>query len=135
MKKYPDTDCYTWGSVNPKNHMTGDCVIRAIATASGMTWDTVYRALCDLGYKLKRMPNDYITYERWLAEHGWAKHSQPRKPDNRKYTLREFLQDHHETLIVNVGSLRPHVTCALGGKCVDQWDCTGERVGNWWSKA
>ena len=27
-----------------------------------------------------------------------------------------------------------HVTCIIGGKVTDIWDCTGKFVGNYWKK-
>lgn len=43
---------------NPMKHEVGDCTVRACCVATGKNWDEVYRALCDIGFELKRMPND-----------------------------------------------------------------------------
>lgn len=41
---------------NPMKHEVGDCSVRACCVATGKSWDEVYRALCDIGFELKRMP-------------------------------------------------------------------------------
>lgn len=35
--------------INPLGKLVGDCVIRAIAIATGMTWDETYIVLSDYG--------------------------------------------------------------------------------------
>lgn len=37
-------------NVNPRNKRVGDCVVRAISTATGMTWREVYADLARVGY-------------------------------------------------------------------------------------
>ena len=78
-------------NLNPKGWKTGDCVIRAIAYATQQSWDDVYKGLSDLGFKKKRMPNDKQVYEQYLKDLGWEKQKQPRKWDNTKYTVNEFI--------------------------------------------
>jgi len=66
-------------NLNPKELKTNDCVIRAIAYAIHDSWENVYQDLCELGLKLKRMPNDKKVFEKYLDKIGWYKHKQPRK--------------------------------------------------------
>lgn len=42
---------------NPRKKRVGDCVIRAISVATGMTWRQVYAALCMVGYDELDMPS------------------------------------------------------------------------------
>lgn len=40
---------YVYTNPNPLNQKIGDCVIRAISIATGMTWDETYNVLTDYG--------------------------------------------------------------------------------------
>ena len=58
-----DTFYFNYRQENPKNKSTGDCVIRAIASAMQKDWDTVYDDLYKIGKKYKLMPNDEHCFE------------------------------------------------------------------------
>ena len=45
QQKYPETKSFHWHNENPKGRITGDCRIRAIATATGMEYNNVVLAL------------------------------------------------------------------------------------------
>ena len=85
-------------NLNPKGIRACDCVIRAIALATAQTWDKVYMDLCELGLKMKRVPNEKQVYEKYLEQKGWTKHKQPRAYDYTnghcsgmsKYTVNEL---------------------------------------------
>lgn len=129
-------------NVNPKNLNVGDCVIRAIAKASGESWDNVYKELCEIGFKKKRMPNNKIVYGYYLKKKGWKKCKMPRHCDNTRYTVAEFLDeyandnDKMQNIIINVAK---HLTCGAidyygVGVLYDTWDCSQKCVGNYWIK-
>lgn len=42
---------------NPNGAYVEDCVIRAIAIATGRSWDDVYIHVCLQGYLMKNMPS------------------------------------------------------------------------------
>ena len=63
-------------NANPKDWKTGDCVIRAISTATQQSWDTVYEDLCKIGGKKCRMPNDTLVYSAYLKQHGFSEQKQ-----------------------------------------------------------
>lgn len=124
---------FTYHNENPKSlKSAGDCVIRAIAFATGKSWDEVFTALCSKGAKLKRMPNDQKVYEEYLKELGIKKMSQPRKLDNTKYTVAEFTKYawRKGTYIISVAN---HLTVVKDGKIYDTWDCGDKCVGNYWT--
>ena len=119
-------------NLNPKGWKTGDCVIRAIAYATQQSWDDVYKGLSDLGFKKKRMPNDKQVYEQYLKDLGWEKQKQPRKWDNTKYTVNEFIKEFpHNVYVVSVAN---HLTAIANNDIVDTWDCGRKSVGNYWVK-
>lgn len=143
-KRIPkDTFYFTYRQENPKNKSTGDCVIRAIASAMQKDWDTVYDDLCKLGKKYKLMPNDEKCYERYLKDNGWVRQKQPRKEDNTKYTGKEFSdwlngnKKDRGPVIVSIGT--HHLSMiewgtVAGYTICDSWDCSNNKVGKYWVK-
>lgn len=121
-------------NVNPKGWKTGDCVVRALTTATEMEWLEVYDGLCEIGRKKCRMPNDKITYEKFLKEQGFINCKMPRHADGSRYTVRELVDELGEgnILVMNVAH---HVTVSVGDKLVDLWDCSSKSVGNYFKKA
>jgi hypothetical protein len=119
-------------NANPKGWKTGDCVVRALATATGYSWQEVYEILCQKGLKKCRMPNDKIIYEEFLQEEGFIKMKMPRKSDNSRYTINEFVEiNKKENMIVSVAK---HLTYVSQGKLIDTWNCGRKSIGNYWIK-
>lgn len=126
-------DHFTFHNENPKNCVTtGDCVIRAIAFATGKGWDKTFTDLCAIGLKMKRMPNADKVYGEYLKQLGYEKMKQPRKSDNTKYTVKEFAQaaSRTGTYVIRVAN---HVTVVKNRKIIDTWDCGDKCVGNYWT--
>lgn len=124
---------FTYHNENPKNSKSsGDCVIRAISFATGNGWDKTFTDLCTLGLKMKAMPNDNKVYRKYLEQLGFEQRSQPRKPNNTKYTVKEFAKWAYpkNTYIISVAN---HLTVVRGGKIIDTWDCGDKCVGNYWT--
>ena len=56
---------------NPKGRKyTGDCSVRALCGATGMTWDEAYIELMNFGLKEKDMPNMCSCYTKYLEKSG-----------------------------------------------------------------
>lgn len=132
--KYPNTATFVFENRNPKGRITTDCVVRAISKATNKKWETILmeliRTTIDTGY----MINEPKCYGVYLQAKGWKKQKQPRKIDNTKYTLSEFIRLHKTgTYLVH---LPHHLTAVKDGKCYDIWDCSksSRRVGNYWTK-
>ena len=144
QQKYPDTFAFHYHNQNPKHRITGDCVVRAISTATGIEYDRVVVELAEVqiatGYSLTS--NEAM--DRYLKSLGWVKHKQPRKVDNTKYTGLEFsnrIQMGYEIdfdgcpndrIVANVGG--HHVAAIMDGKVWDTWDSTDGCIGNYWTK-
>lgn len=134
IRKIPhETSTFHFHNENPKDRRTGDCVIRAIARASGDSWEDTLTGLCAVGLRVKSQPSHQDCYEKYLAEQGWVKGKQPRKADGTKYTVAEWCHAHRDqTMIISVAN---HLTCIIDGKCNDIWNCTSKTVLNYWTRS
>jgi len=147
-RKLPrETMYYTYRQENPKGKSTGDCVIRALASAMEKDWDTVYDDLYKIGKKYKLMPNDEKCYERYLKANGWVRQKQPRDEFNKKLTgedFCEFLDLQHKrgekdesSVIVSIGSRHLSMvewSTISGFTFCDSWNCTQNCVGKYWTR-
>lgn len=124
---------YTFHNANPKNRLTAaDCVPRAISTATGKSWEEVTRSLTEEAIKQYSVLNEKKVYDTWLTRNGWVKNKQPRKRNNKKYTVEEFAALNNKgTYVVGVAS---HLTVVVDGEILDTWNCSSKTVGNYWSK-
>ena len=135
QQKYPETRTFHYYNANPKNRITGDCRIRAIATACEVPYNQVVMDLakiqCETGYdQCCNQGLDIL-----LKQYGWVKHRQPRKDDNTKYTGEEFckrLANRKERYVANIGG--HHIVAIVEAKVYDIWDSTDGCIGNYWTK-
>lgn len=118
---------------NFKNKKTGDCVVRALSTASGKDYKQVAKELFEIYMKYGYIINDKHCYERWLDENGFIKRPQPRKWDNTKYLIGEIeeLIDEDSKVIVSCAN---HLTCVVDLTLLDIWDCRKKCIGNYYVK-
>ena len=137
QEKYSNTDTFCYYNANPKNRITADCAIRAIAAATEIPYNDVVLGLakvqCETGYE----PTTGKGLDIYMDMIGWVKHSQPKKVNNKKYTGHEFckmLQDRNDMrgIVCNIGG--HHMAAIKQGKIHDIWDCTYKCIGNWWTK-
>ena len=97
-------------NINPKNKLTKDCVIRAIATATNKTWESVYRELAELGIKKGLMINDRNNWKAYLKNLGYEKQNMPRREDRTRYTLEEFCDELAKTNVTYIVKVANHIT-------------------------
>lgn len=105
---------------NPKQKIiVGDCVIRAIAKATGMTWKETLLELTEQGIELGDLPNANHVWAAYLKKLGFKRYIIPDTcPDC--YTIRDFCNDHFKgTYILATGS---HAVTAIDGNYYDAWD-------------
>lgn len=118
---------------NPKNKKTGDCVIRAIATATNSSWEYVYSKLAELGIKQGLMINDSKNWQKYLESLGYIKQKMPRRPDGTRYTLEEFATELAEENKIYIVKLAGHLTVIKNKNLIDTWNCSYKSVGNYWN--
>lgn len=134
-RKIPENNRYfTYHNVNPKDKVTGDCVVRALAYANDMTWDEVFFELCSIGINKKLMPNNEKVYEQFLKDKGWRKQKQPADYDGTKYRAFNFCNEFARPENRYIISMRRHLTVIANRKVVDIWDCSKEVVGVYWTR-
>ena len=147
-RKLPkDTQYFTYYDANPKGKKTGDCVVRALATAMNKSWDEVLTDLYTYALKYKQMLNDDTLYKKYLKDNGWIILKQPRKYDNTKYTGFEFCEelqecgfkyddnisiDETDNIIAHIGG--HHIVAIINGKINDTWNSSNGCIGNIWIK-
>lgn len=111
---------YVYFQPNPnKRNGTGDCTVRAVSKALGISWDTAYIDLVMQGYLIKDMPSSNEVMNSYLRGKGFRKYSIPNTcPDC--YTFEDFANDHPKGIyIVGTGT---HVACVRDSTIFDSWD-------------
>ena len=64
-----------WHKFNPNPHgsSVGDCAVRAVAAATGRSWEQAYISLALTGYALGDMPSANRTWGAYLQKHGFKR--------------------------------------------------------------
>ncbi len=139
QQKYPETSTFHYHNANPKNKITGDCVIRALSIGMNQPYEITYAELFRFSLKTGYMLNCKECYDKYLQSKGWKKHKQPRKEDNTKYTGKEFCKEvkeytfnYPDRIIANIGG--HHIVAIVDGKVWDIWNSTDGCIGNYWTK-
>ena len=134
-----NTEYYTYYNANPKNKLGGDCVIRAIALATGQSWEQTVRELTELGIKHGLVCNDQKLYPKYLESKGFIQAKEPRDVCNRKMLVKEWMKEeeiypgnHKSIIVANVGS--HHVTCIIDGTVHDIWNSSTQTMHKYWWK-
>jgi hypothetical protein len=135
----------------------GDCVIRAISTATGQGYRQTLTGLCSLAIEMGGVPNGERVYERYLRDLGWEKHKPLRHANGSKVRLKDWDQAaikrfgggaHLKTFIVLTTS---HLTVVSGQTPAnlrsnaglphlpgftlhDSWDCRAWCGNSFWTK-
>lgn len=116
---------------NPMGARVGDCTVRAIARATGQSWERVYTGLCLEGFALGDMPSANHVWGAYLRRHGFRRHILPDDcPDF--YTVADFCRDHPKGSYVL--AISGHVVCAEDGDYYDTWDSGGEVPAYYWAR-
>lgn len=116
---------------NPSGNYVGDCVIRALALATGRDWESTYLSVVMQGYDMHDMPASNAVWGAFLKSHGWKRYIIPNEcPDC--YTIKNFAADNPEGLyILATGS---HVVTVKDGFYYDTWDSGNEIPIYFWKR-
>lgn len=108
---------------NPYGKRVGDCTVRALAKATGQSWDDTYYELSAQGAEMADMPSADAVWGAFLKRRGFKKHILPDScPDC--YTAANFAYDHPRG--VYVLAFGGHVATVKDGILYDAWDSSQE---------
>lgn len=116
---------FSYFNPNPAGQKVGDCTVRAIAKATGKSWDEVYIGLCLQGLIMGDLPSANSVWSAYLRQQGFTRNVIPNTcPDC--YTVADFCADHPRG--VYVLALSSHVVCVEDGTYFDTWDSGGANI-------
>jgi len=116
---------------NPKNNLTGDCVIRAISLVDEQTWDDTFIELMVKSFEMKDIPSANNVWGSYLHDIGYRRNIIPNTcPDC--YRVKDFIEDYPTgTYILATGT---HVIAVKDGNYYDTWDSGDEVPIYYWKK-
>lgn len=114
---------------NPIGIRTGDCAVRAISVALGISWEQAYVMLAETGFQMGLLMNMDVVWGAILRQHGFKRYF-PECEDC--ITVKEFCEEHPKgTYAIKADD---HVVAAIDGKYYDAWNSGNEYVIYYWSK-
>ncbi len=132
MKKIPQaTKFYEFYNANPKGRITGDCSVRCVATALGITWDEAVDLVCEKAHKTKVEPFGRKMVEAILKEHGFVA-MKIELVNGKRPTMATIIPKYPGRTIV--GRIANHVMCAVDGKVRDVWNSSERSLYKYWVK-
>ena len=107
---------------NPMSNRVGDCVIRALSTALGQSWEKTYAELCVQGLMFCDLPSSNAVWGAYLANKGYSRRAIPNVCQC--YTVEDFCKEHPQgTYILGTGS---HALTVVDGNHIDSWNSKDE---------
>ena len=114
-----ESGMYIFYNPNPTGQFVGDCVIRAIAKATGQSWDDAYFHVAMQGYIEKNMPSANRVWGNYLKSIGFSKYT-----INANHTINQFAQENAGgVFVLGTGA---HVVTVVDGDYYDAWDSGNE---------
>ena len=116
---------YSHYNPNPAGRSAGDCVIRAVAKATGTDWEGAYAALSAAGLAARDLPNADHVWGSYLRRNGFRRDMLPAECHD-GYTVSAFAEDHPSgTFVLSMPGR--HVVAVVDGQYYDSWD-SGQEV-------
>ena len=115
---------WVYANPNPCRQEEPDCVVRAIAVATGKSWDRVHRELCEMSRRKCTMPSVNWLWGLYLEKHGFTRFNLPESCPA-CVTVRACAARYPEgTYVLGTGT---HAVAVIGGNWMDAWD-SGDEV-------
>lgn len=114
---------------NPVGRQADDCVIRAIAIATGQSWRETYRDLCRIGEREGDMPNSNMVWGMYLRSKGAEQFLLPESCPM-CITVRAFAERYPRGIYV-IGTGH-HTVAVIDGDWYDAWDSWNETPTSFW---
>lgn len=114
---------------NPLGKTVGDCVIRAVAIATGQSWRKTYRDLCQMGEYMGDLPNSNTVWGSYLREKGARQFLLPEScPEC--ITVRAFADRYPEGIyVIGTGE---HAIAIIDGDWYDSFNSGEETPTYFW---
>lgn len=120
---------YIYYNANPDGKHVQDCVIRAIATVMGLTWEAVSADLSMMQLQIHDLQNSDAVWGEYLYQNGFIKGILPHSCPN-CVTVKEFCQIFPRgRYVVATGS---HVIAVIDGNYYDTSDTGNEVLIYYW---
>ena len=113
-------------NANPSGKATGDCVIRAISTITGLPWRTVHWDLAQLSNESYQMMDDNVVWHEYLYDLGFDVKTISWPCARVKDFCRCFPRGRY---ILGTGK---HVIAVIDGDYYDTWDSGNELAVFYW---
>ena len=127
------TDMSSWIDYNPNPafRRVGDCAVRAIAAALGLTWDEAFDEVSQAAKWMADLPSSDAVWGAVLRANGFYRRAIPNEcPDC--YTAADFCEDHPDgVFVLGFGG---HVATVIDGHIYDSWDSSNEIPQFYWFK-
>lgn len=121
---------YKYFNNNPLGRKTvGDCSVRAVSKALGISWDEAHDLLSDMSKDMGTIMNDNDVISAVLRMNGFYKENLPCTTRD-CYTVKEFARENPiGTYVVGTGS---HVVTIIDGNYYDSWPSGDESIIFFW---
>lgn len=122
---------YVFYNPNPVANRTDDCVVRAIAAAFDISWDTAFDAVARNAKAMGETMQSDHAWGALLRQYGFEKELIPDTcPDC--YTVADLAADHpHGVYVVKTDE---HVVTIVDGMVLDSFDSSGETPSYYWRR-
>lgn len=120
---------YRYFNPNPTGTVTGDCAVRAVAAALGVSWDDAYDMIAERAKQMGEIMQSNAAWGSVLRQHGFYRAIIPNScPDC--YTARDFCHDHPNGIYVL--GFTNHTAAVVSGRLWDSWDSSDEIPTFYW---
>ena len=119
--------------INPvdKSGRVGDCAVRAVSVALGISWERAYTKLALNGFLMGDMPNSDRVWSSVLRQEGFVREMIPNTcPEC--YTVQQFCADHPKGTFVLKSD--GHVATVIDGNLLDSWNSESKVPIYYWTK-
>ena len=99
-----------------------------------ITWDNMLQYAFEFTSRTKIMFDEIKAIGNMLEEKGWEKQPMPKRSNDTKYSIEEFVQTLANKDEIYIVSIRSHITVIKNLTLLDTWDCSDYKMGNYWVK-
>lgn len=132
-KYYMNTEWFRYSNPNPtaakKKTMVwdkGDCVIRALALSTGISWLEAYDYMSERARRDYSVPNDGKLSRAWIIEGGGAWTACKAEKGKKRMTCLDFAKTHPSGRYIL--SIANHDCACVDGKILDVWNTAEKAV-------